>query len=149
MESRAVNVIYPLIDYLLSCYMDSDIARIKSQDAQDLHWLKMGFTRFMDAANDTHTFERENPELLSALERCVSGQFSHVTGREWRVGEPMHLSHLVNALLRKISVLDKHYVEEFKETPKLGIVWPLSDKLARSGERFIQRRPTARRVAEK
>ncbi len=138
MESRAMNLTYPLIDYLLSSHTNNNMVGVQRNDLSDLDWMKLALTRFMDAPDDTHLFERDNIKLLAVLERCVSGQFSNVTGTSWNVGEPMHLSHLVGALLRKISEMDNHYVQENKKNLNPGrYIWPIRNEFEWSGERSV------------
>jgi len=103
MESHSLNAIVNLLGYLVSLHIQRVSTPFNQAKIQDVLLLQHALTRFVGAENDMHDFKQESPELLAALNRHVAGQFSKEIGESWQPGSPMHLTHLVNALIHIVS----------------------------------------------
>ncbi|MCG6391806.1 hypothetical protein [Vibrio fluvialis] len=126
MEARTANTLNPLINYLLNFYIDSNLTERNHNQIADLQQLNIALTRFIDAPDDVCSFELDSQGIRDVLTKCVSGKFSSQTGTEWVPGEPMHLSHLVGAMMDMISKsnLDRNIPNENHSSsrPKFHLV---------------------------
>lgn len=103
MNSCSVCTLEPLIDYLISIYVTNTARPSNEKTMADIIQLKMALSRFMARSEPSYLFSDEDTQLNDVLHRCVAGQFSNTTGTTWIPGEPMHLTHLVQAILTKLS----------------------------------------------
>lgn len=103
MGSNTLSSITNLIGYLVSLHVDNVCTSANQTSLKDVVLLQHALTRFIGAENGMHDFSDDTPDLIEVLNRNVSGQFSKEAGTIWEPGNPMHLTHLTNALIHAIS----------------------------------------------
>ncbi|PRQ65157.1 hypothetical protein [Vibrio mediterranei] len=92
-----LSISQPLFDAL--CRTQRERLSDDESACEDIEILTLALTRFMHNRSPYHSFDDDSQSILDVLERHVSGCFSKESGSVWHPGMPMHLDHLVNAIM--------------------------------------------------